>query len=128
MANDNDAPADARIDALAGLAIYQDAFLDKDAEAACARMTGQAKRRIVSELALVAEDGLNCESVVQGAIGVLGPDDFAVLRKSRNSASPKDVAIVRPDAAVIDLASGNQIELRRFSGEWYVSDPDVDGG
>lgn len=51
---------DPRPKVLADLAVYQEAFLSKDTTAACEQLTGSAKRQIVSDFALLADDGLSC--------------------------------------------------------------------
>ena len=86
-----------RAEVLSELGIYQDAFPGaEDAAAACDRLTGEAKRNIVSELAAVAKDGLSCESVLEGAMGLFGPDDYAEVEKAREELGPADVSSKAP--------------------------------
>ena len=111
-----------RAEVLSELGIYQDAFLAEDAAAACDRLTGDAKRNIVSELAAVAKDGLSCESVLEGAMGLFGPDDYAEVEKAREELGPADVQLQGPDKAVVALPSGRTTEMARIEGAWYVDE------
>lgn len=117
---------DRRAEVLTDLRQYQDAFLAEDAEAACERLTGEAKRNIVSELAAIAEDGLSCESVLEGAMGLLGPDDYAEVRKARKTLGVDAVRLQGANNAVVNLPSGRTTELARIDGAWYVNETGTD--
>lgn len=100
---------------------YQQAYLDGDASAACEHMTGEAKREIVEELA-VLEDEISCEGAVESALGLAGPEDLAKIRRSRTELTPEEVGI-DGDRATVELPqSGNDLHLQRVDRNWYIAD------
>jgi len=108
--------------ALGATLAYQSAFLDGDAAAACALLTGKAKRDLIAEVAVLAERP-TCESSLEGVFGLAGPDDLAKIRHSHEELKPSDVNVQGHTATVHLPQSGNDLELERVDGHWYVADP-----
>lgn len=117
-----DAGSTADVDVVAVVKDYQQAFLDQDGEAACAKLTGEAKRQLTVDLA--ATGATSCTQALDAAFELYGPEDFAQLRDSQAALAVDDVQL-DGDSATVALPRGRSLRLSRIDGEWYVSDPDA---
>jgi len=99
----------------------QTAVLDSDATSYCDALTGDAKRKVVTELAPLGGP-TGCEESAERVFDLAGRDELAQIERARKVLKPGDVTI-RRRRAVVRLDSGRRLRLSRSSAGWLVSDP-----
>jgi hypothetical protein len=99
---------------------YQDAFLDQDLDKACALLTTSAKTELIAAATLLRAEP-NCPASLKASYGILGKDDLAKVRDSRERIRPGDVRL-DGSKATLELSGGHSYGYRKVDGEWLISD------
>jgi hypothetical protein len=125
LAGNGEAAADPRVDreapkVLAVTKGYQAAFLARQPRRICSYLTGQAKRRLVAELADL-QTRPTCAATIRSALLLIGPEDMAPLRKTRAALETDDVSI-HGGRATVSLRGARRLKLLRVNSRWWVSD------
>ena len=93
---------------------FVDAWVDRDAQQICDRMTSQARRDLQDTAAILGRGG--CPKVIARVYGLMDHDDMGDLRKF-------EIATVKitGDRAVVKAKAGSDpAQLRRVDGKWLI--------
>ena len=112
-------PADRRSEVVEAVKSFQTTALDRDASAYCDRLTGVLKRETTAKAAPLGAK--TCEDAANKAFTLIGGDEYAQIRKSREQLDTGDVRLTGNRATVTLPVIGQRIQLERVSGAWYVS-------
>jgi hypothetical protein len=113
-------PADQRGEVVEAVKSFQKTALDRDASAYCNRLTGVLKRETTKKAAPLGAK--SCEDAANKAFKLVGGDEYAQIRKSREQLDTGDVRLTGNRATVTLPVIGQRIQLDRVSGAWYVSE------
>ncbi len=113
-------PADRRSEVVEAVKSFHTTALDGDASAFCNRLTGVLKRETTAKAAPLGAK--TCEDAASKAFKLIGGDEYAQIRKSREQLDTGDVRLTGNRATVTLPVIGQRIQLERVNGAWYVSE------
>ncbi len=116
---DDARPGDQRAEVVEAVKDFQTSGTDRDAGAYCRSLTGTMKRVTTARFAPLGAK--SCEEAAARAFKLIGEDEFARIKRSRDQLDTGDVRLAGNRAIVSLPVIDRPMELLRVGEDWYVS-------